>query len=699
MAVNLEYASQFLGLLVGLLALLAIPMGQRRFHLPPGQAALTWGLAVTAVYWVLGPYSLLGNLRDEMYQGVPTAVFLAKHWSWPNFAHSLQGGSDPVSQWAQPPFLIHLWALKHLPIWVALALLKVTVWGVAWAGVYVLALRLVPGQRALAVAAGALVTFSHILFFEVSTLQFLSYAGLPGLAAVLTNTQGTWRRHALAVAAAAALYAFGAYVHNSLHLFVFLCVALALLLGAFGWRLIWSIGLTLAIVAAVHAPSLYALLKFSAVSPRVELARLFSRAGFMETLGLHSTEVVALAALAVVGLLSSPSIKNWRILGVLALTALAGPLGNIVPWAALGLPLLGGLNYAYLNPAFAVVAILAAAQAAAVLRDRLKDHVIWRIPATVFPLALLWAIAIGQLGQSTFKVLFYGIGLGGATSVAAIPNLAERPWETGRIRVVTVPYRLFSQTALAYGLHTFDGYGGLEANGRSLFWRHGLGNPDREALLGRASLGKWDMDWQCCAPYEVDSFADARLLQMANVGYIVSYRPLQGAGVQQVSGPAEEVVGRRDAPIAQKVRTYVGALFAPPPVFVYRLPEPLPRLYFASRRVVTALSPRDAEYYPLLRQWGPQRAAVLSEADGSGDAPSPVARVVEWHETPLGVDVEVDAPEGGLLLFNQAHTPFWTCRIDGLPTNPVPANAVHMAVEVPAGARHVSFPFNRPSLW
>lgn len=79
-------------------------------------------------------------------------------------------------------------------------------------------------------------------------------------------------------------------------------------------------------------------------------------------------------------------------------------------------------------------------------------------------------------------------------------------------------------------------------------------------------------------------------------------------------------------------------------------------------------------------------AMPLPQATNPGSA-----RITRYENT--RVEIEVMAPEGGVLLLNDVFHPWWFARVDGMPARVLRANGIFRAVVLPRGAKHVAFSF------
>jgi hypothetical protein len=128
--------------------------------------------------------------------------------------------------------------------------------------------------------------------------------------------------------------------------------------------------------------------------------------------------------------------------------------------------------------------------------------------------------------------------------------------------------------------------------------------------------------------------------------------------------------------------------------YVYENPRALPRVMVVpdyqiadfNDMIRTGWPDFDPRRTVLLEQPppAPPRAAGSRAADGS-------ARILRYANTEI--DVEVDAPDGGFLILNDAWHPWWRADVDSRPTDILKANVVFRAVQVGPGMHRVHFAF------
>jgi hypothetical protein len=240
-----------------------------------------------------------------------------------------------------------------------------------------------------------------------------------------------------------------------------------------------------------------------------------------------------------------------------------------------------------------------------------------------------------------------------------------------------------------YGLSTFDGAATLMDRNIHRFWSAGVMRganlPSREML----GFGLNSDFIQCCQPLDIDRLADLKLLRLAGVGYLLSYRKLQSAELAQVSGPAE-----------QESTHALRFLFAPPlPVFVYKLAAPLPVAWQATAVTVLPEAADDTALFGALETQALQGQAIVRS--GEPQARSESSGVAPLSAKRSGSTIEIaTAGVGGPVLVNQTWLPWWSAVTDtGENVSIRSANLIHMLLDVPQGARSVVMSYRRPLFW
>jgi hypothetical protein len=195
------------------------------------------------------------------------------------------------------------------------------------------------------------------------------------------------------------------------------------------------------------------------------------------------------------------------------------------------------------------------------------------------------------------------------------------------------------------------------------------------------------MDFLCCRSYAVEKIVDLDRLRLGNVGYLVSVLPLTGEGIEQVSGPKDgQTPPRRDEPMLAKIKGFLKLLADPGEVYVYKIANPLPRVWLAD-----GLS--KAESYEDRLTLALARKAVLADP---ALMPSPMSgKLLYIKAVKDGYDIEVEAPEGGTLLVNVPFNRYWQAESEGKSLSIAPANDLHLAIGLPPGARKITLRYRR----
>ena len=127
--------------------------------------------------------------------------------------------------------------------------------------------------------------------------------------------------------------------------------------------------------------------------------------------------------------------------------------------------------------------------------------------------------------------------------------------------------------------------------------------------------------------------------------------------------------------------------------YVYERPGALPRVMMMGdwrvadfKKLTETGWPSDVDPRKTVLLEKDPRARPLSSFQGAG-----AARLVRYANTE--VVVEVDTPDGGMLLLNDVWHPWWRATIDGIETDILRANVIFRAVQVPPGKFTVRFAF------
>jgi hypothetical protein len=657
-------------------------------------AGLIWVAFATVFYWIAGPNSF-ALINQELDYGVTQQAFFAGLPQGTRFAHGFAGGNDIHGMSAISGSLVSLdrLLLDHLPLWLAFTVNRVLATGLGLLGGYLICRRWGGCDRLTAFAASALATVAGEFTTTVVWSVGLGYAILPLVvyAVVLRlGRPGYW----WGVGAVSVLNALSCTPSHSM---VATCATLgfaALLLGPRGTlRALPGMAMVVVAVILVWHETLFAMALIGPWSYRASLGvkTLTLGEAVARVIGMTVTykEITAVLVLALLLLWrGAPRAALWP--GLLTVALLAGPVALFqVPWRELGLGPLGAFNFGYLLYGLPVVACLLMGLAGTQWRGRA-------------PLAgiVLAALAVGRLAWLDAYQPVVWLSQGGL-KIIATGELAHAAWRPAEpTRVVSVPYRLPTNTAATAGLDSFDGFTALVPRPIGVWWGRAI--PWQEASPDAGNLTmEPQLDLKCCARTDMARLINLDALRIANVGIILSRLPLGGDGLRLLSDTDDSVAPpRTGAPLAETLRTYAGYLSNPPSLHAYGIGVPLPRVYSPTGLHVVADDIGDGELVKEVLARALDRVVVIrrSDAAGLGGYSSGVARIVSFAPVLNGFDVEMEAPTGGLVVINAPWMPFWRATVDGAPIPVVAGNVIHMAAAVAPGARQLRLRWERPLL-
>jgi uncharacterized membrane protein YfhO len=115
--------------------------------------------------------------------------------------------------------------------------------------------------------------------------------------------------------------------------------------------------------------------------------------------------------------------------------------------------------------------------------------------------------------------------------------------------------------------------------------------------------------------------------------------------------------------------------------------------------MISPKSASDDEYLALIGKHVLFRKAVVREdTDISPFNFSKSLRIKEIRLVRDGFHITVSSPNGGSILINAPFMPFWKATANGNPTKIIPANMIHMLVEVPAVSIEIKLSYIRPRI-
>ena len=675
-------------------------------------AACVGALVYTVLYWALGDASFVfwdeeGELSPPVYRLLLSLPAGAR------FAPSLGGGNDAYAMFSSGaqyvlPERLYLWLF---PTWIAIVLHKAAVFAVAFAGAYLLCRAATGCARRIAAAVGLLHPFSAWLMVNVTFTHGTSYAILPLAVYVLVWRIGRPHYWLAALIMAAVLGVESRPSHTLGALFLALAAG-AVLLGKTRprelARLAGAAALVLCFVALNWHEVLYAMWQVGPSTRRVILALANtsdSAHGLLDIIDiLWGMTPVLMAAfvvsMAILALYRAPfAVRGGRALLVfVALWAIA----TAFPWEIVGLSIVKGIGAEYHLAAFIPLALPVIAAAAAALDAQLTSGPRWlaRVGGAGVIAATAVAVMVWHTLNNASQLLYYG----GQRQYTAIENLRDRAWRLSEpFRVVTLRRRSPEPNVVGayYGLDTFDASLNLVPHQINEWWEYAINLPDgpTDSPYDMRLTTNWQ-HWDGTA-YHLDAHVRIPALAVANVAFVVSPFALTGAGLTPVDEPApDDRLWTFPEPL--KLSYYLGRvrrLFRPGKVFIYAVADPLPRVYAASGIETVPQAEPVPEFAMRALKDAPKRIAVL-RADDAARLDARAAPLVLRGVAPRtdGMDIALDAPGGGIVIVNQAFTPFWRAAVDGRDVAVTPADLIHMAIAVPPGGRALTLRYCRPLL-
>lgn len=675
------------------------------------KAVFVWSAVAAAIVcaeYLFGPWSFLywddeGAVANPMYAYAATRVLPGQRFA-PEFA----GGSDLYGMLASGMQYVSFEVILSgfLPQWAVMAVHKIYIFAFGFSGTYLLCRRGVGADRPTAFAIGLLFVVIDYYHFRQTMTHGVGWTFLP-LAIYLAVCRIAKPNYWWGVVATAAL---GMTVTPT-HAFLPLIVGVVSGAGMLAPR--WSlkpIGAAAAITLAVLANWHEVLFAFSQLAPlaergsalrEIDLATAVLSA--IHPLGSMLGGWIFVVSLAALGLFRDPLFAR----GLLAygIFWLCGFVMFGFPWHWIGLAELRGVSVG--TYAFALNALAMPLAARAITRIG-----IWNIDKTgmariIKPGALALATAAGLLVFNKGIHIFHLVHHAGINQLSTIDNLRQPSWKPeSPSRVVTMRSWQPEPNIVSgvYGLEAFDGTLDLPLRVMTDFWNQGIMRDARRSF----NFPHFIMDYTFWSfdrlEYALARHVSLKHLRIANVEFVITSVPVaETNGIRLVSGPDfDKALHGTISDWKGKLRYYRWRLqkirhFGN--AYVYRIGDPLPRLFGAARVEVV---PDDTDIAALAAKTGQfalDRTIVVRNRDASRlPFRAPSVAVKSFDRSTDAYNVSIDAPDGGILVLNVPPSPFWIASVDGWKTPIVPSNMIHMVVSVPPGSRTVEFRYARPLL-
>jgi hypothetical protein len=684
-----------------------------------------WAAWLSAEYWILGQQSYV-RIHDTADSAVPLAMWLGQSF-WRTLGVVLNPaacGTDHLASYSwvslfQLPFLA-------LPAWLAHGGVTFGQRFVAGFFTWLFCRRRLRCGPWTALAAGLLYSQMHSDLGELCYMHQLIGPGLPLVLWFFTGPEVRGWRGRVIRPAVFGLLAGGATSLSIGLVYTLPAVLLFLVLERGSWKRPWenrgwltAFAVFSAAALLLHLPQLAAILTNAPLSHRVGWVAEGHRP-WAHTWGPFTHFLRAwwpFLALMAAGLVRRPRFRrmDWAVL-VSLLVAVAMPvIGYLLTRLLPGSNFLASFNFWRYSWVIGPFFLLAGAMwfLRAEPRWRLvpvrNDGRAWpprAAPGLAEALVIVLAVVVSLHAKQTH----WGRMLdGGATwrNLFGDPDIAAVAQAVGtepvRFATVAAYHGLPPMALLARGLETADGYSPIYTRRYYDFWTEVL-RPLLEIdphIQGYHSWGNKAYLHHAQAPAEegrsvvpLARWYNLDLLSLANVGYLVSDKPVDDPRLVQLNAGAREarVAAWQTLPPLRKITGYLAGRNPGRPRYVYRNPEVRPRFFLCDR--VRVFENRAALYAQLgaLGIGELARTALLEREHHPELQDGPLGMAtgsvrVRVHDTDFAqLEVTTDGP--GILLASYQFYPHWIWRIDGQTQPAFPVDGAFLGVHLPAAGTY-----------
>jgi len=660
--------------------------------------------------WVFGPYSYAFFLDQN---ALALHKFLFEYSGAERHSFAYGGGTDIAAMFHMTGQLLSLerLLLGFLPLSLAVLFHKILVSGIAYLGTYIVCRRVGHVDRIIAVGFAFLFILSHQRLVNITWFHGVGFALVPMAVYLIIGRMGR-RYYWYGVAGIAFLNAISSTpTHSNLSLFA------AIILASFVQDpkiLLRSVPAQFVILVCVLLNWHESLLAKTLFAPHSYRGLEISYAKFGGLTQLGVPNVSGFNSIgsyyfigAVIIIISIWRLSIWRSTRIaLALLAaiFTGSILEFVPWSAIGLGFLSGVQFTNIFPAYYTIVSLTAAIIIQQLTLPYKSNLqpIWTNKTSIHRLIMISVLAAGLSKFAWSKAYNSSVWLseGGlqnyVKSVEAVKKLRHQ--HQLPTRFLTVPYRVPVIAAAAAGRDTLDGMYGLQAMGTAKFWRNAN---DINRLEGSyVHMIFPESAYKCCANLDIGLYYSMKAMALANVGYVISVLPLKSNEMTLVSHPPEPtVLPRRSWAIRKKIKGYIKYLFETPEPYIYSLNDPMPRLFSAKRVIKISDKVTESQRFALVTSQNSREhiAYIFDDAtlpDGIG-----VARLITAKYLIDTIKINTHAPKGGLLVVSTPHLPFWKAHDqNGADLRVFPVNMFQMGIYIPPNTKQIDLNYKRNSL-
>jgi len=133
------------------------------------------------------------------------------------------------------------------------------------------------------------------------------------------------------------------------------------------------------------------------------------------------------------------------------------------------------------------------------------------------------------------------------------------------------------------------------------------------------------------------------------------------------------------------IKNGIKRIFNPGKHFIYEVSSALPRIYPATKVIVSKKECDQKCFFDLVRTYAPSGGIVLKKTDSTLSPPNSLLEILDIKKIKGGYRIELNAPKGGILVINQSSVLGWTAQagISNRLLSIVSANGIQMAINIP----------------
>jgi hypothetical protein len=707
--------------------------GLRRLLSSPLLIFTLWALYLSFPYWGLGGASYV-RIHDVGDSHIPARLALvSQQWGWWN-PLALCGVDGGTSKPLGPESLLYF----VMPGWLAYGLFMALQRFVAGYGTYLLLRRMVKLDQGPCMAAGLFYALFPQETNNVAWAGFTIYDGLgvPGLPLFLLGLHAlSSTRPVMCCLGAAALggflaatagYVFAPFIFAMIGFwFVFIQPQTSLRFWsimpvmALGWLIV---SLPFVWVGLLHAPWSHRAL-WGMDSPLSDPGR---QINMVEGLLRDNALPLILGGLGF-AFSRGRSGKLWAIsvplMICLTVVACYVPLRNHII-----LPYLGFLAGFQFDRFYLILPFLAVVWGATGLQA-IREDAPW---APRSPRGARWVagartglVALAILATFWSSVQVYGRIRDQWIGGAKYATLYEHPdlKRLAATRSAQEPFRVATVAegaglmhpgyAWAYGLESADGYVAMYPARYHAFWGRVIQPLTRQSPTCYNYFQCWGSRAYLFSPFpyvphlsktegeRCANYYNLDLLSLANVRYLISREPLQGAGLRLVPSPGEaerEAFARLSA--LSKVVAFVRGDYPGMRLHIYENMRVLPRFFLAARHKTF---PKADDLVNALSAMGTAdlRAVALLASDDWPALPDDTEQRgesevrVERYQPDL-IELQVQSGAAAILVIGNSYSPHWRAWIDGSPEAVRPVDCAFQGLPIAAGKHTVRLAYRPP---